>query len=74
LLFLVPVSRLFKVNLNFSLCHSPSEPYADYGHHYFLIEIFNVCLVAYAVRLTTFLYVSCFSWVGSKLGLKEKEE
>jgi hypothetical protein len=57
-LVLVSISRALKVNLNFSLCHSPQEPYfADYGYHYFTIEIFNTCLITFAVRLVAYLYV-----------------
>ncbi len=65
---LVIISRTLKVNLNFTLCHSPAEPfYDDYGYHYFLIEIFNVCLVALTVRLVTYLYVEAFYWIGGVL-------
>jgi hypothetical protein len=68
MLVLMTTSRALKVNLNFTLCHSPAEPFFDdYGYHYYTIEIFNVCLIAYAVRLTTYLYVEAFYWVGGLL-------
>ena len=76
---LVMISRALKVNLNFSLCHSPAEPFFDdYGYHYFLIEIFNVCLIAYAVRMVTYLYVEALNWMtrilsGGNKAIKKNE-
>lgn len=75
LLMLTPLSRLYRVNLNFTLCHSPSEPFfEDYGYHYYPIEIFNVCWISYAVRLFSYLSVRAYSWLADRLGLKAKQE
>lgn len=38
---LVPISLLTQVNLNFSLCHSPADPFHQFvGYHYFSGAVF----------------------------------
>jgi hypothetical protein len=38
MLVLTVISRALRVNLNFTLCHSPAEPFFDaYGYHYFTL-------------------------------------
>lgn len=57
-LVLTPLSRIFRVNLNFSLCHSPYEPFFEgFGYHYYAIEAFNVGLVSYVIRMASYLIV-----------------
>jgi hypothetical protein len=74
---LVPFGRFLKVNLNFALCHSPAEPfYPRFGYHYFALEVFNLCIIAYFVHLASSLSVWAFSkahwWAwGSRRALKE---
>ena len=70
LVFLVPLGRMTKVSINFMLCPSPSEWFGDYGHHYFLMEILNLGVVSYAIRMVTF----CYCWVIFGLWRKVKGE
>jgi hypothetical protein len=75
MLLLVPISRFLKVNLNFALCHSPDEPfYPNFGYNYVLLEIFNVCAIAFLVRFATYFYVKGFFQMGKFVGMKIKSE
>ena len=57
-IILVPVCRIFKVNINFMLCHSPAEPlFPAFGYHYFFLEVFNLKWIGYVIRLISYLYV-----------------
>jgi hypothetical protein len=59
LIVLVPIGFITQVNLNFSLCHSPADPfYPHIGYHYFaaaallVLNIFSF-LGRYIVYLMT---------------------
>lgn len=50
-MILTTVSRLTKVNLNFTLCHSPADPFAKAcGHWYYLYGYFYLNFGSYVVK------------------------
>ena len=58
---LTPLSRIFKVNINFTLCASPAEPFwPGWGYHYFTIECFFCNFVSICVRILMHAYTSLF--------------
>lgn len=62
IIVLVPICRLTKINVNFQLCPSPEEWFLSFGYHYYAIEVINLGIIAYVIRLVTFCY--CYIFIG----------
>ena len=58
LITLTSLSRIFKVNLNFALCHSSADPFFNsLGHYYFLLASIHLNFASYVFRWLTYLIV-----------------
>jgi hypothetical protein len=61
--FLLPLSLLTKVNLNYVLCHSPYDPFASYvGDHYIPGGAILLNLFSFISRVWNYLIVFPFEF------------
>ena len=64
---LAPMSRIFMVNLNFTLCHSPADPFYDkIGYYYFAVATIHLNMASYVFRWFTYLQIRMANWVSSR--------
>lgn len=65
---LTPASRCSKVNLNFTLCHTPADPGFDiFGYWYLLFGWFYLGVFSYITRLILYPARWLLMWVGRKV-------
>ena len=64
------------VNLNFTLCHSPADPFYDkLGYYYYAVAVIHLNMASYALRWFTYFQLQLIDYFGfGFVRINDKEE